>query len=453
MEQITLKEITDAVKGDLTNGDAEDTVSDVCIDTRNLSEGCLFIAIAGENFDGHDYIEKSFELGAKVAISEKEIESSHPIIKVKDTRKALMELAKAYRKRFPIFLVGVTGSVGKTSTKEMIYAVLSQKYRTLETKGNLNNEIGLPMTLFNLDSTNEAAVIEMGMSNFGEIRRLSQTAQPSIGIITNIGVSHIENLGSRDAILQAKLEIVDGLPEDAAMILNADDDMLSIAHEYIGKDIIYYGVEEKDTIKAENIKTENLTTTFDIVYYGKVIPAKIPTIGVHNVYNALAAFCVGIIADMSEEDIVAGLSRYKTAGMRQNIKKVNGITIIEDCYNASPESMQAAINVLGQLETKGRRVAVLGDMLELGDYSSEMHNKVGGMTSKIKLDLLVCYGEQAQEIANGAIKSGVVNVASFSDADKVASFVKGYIKEGDTILFKASRGMKLEQVIKMINEE
>ncbi|MDF2567779.1 MAG: murF, partial [Oscillospiraceae bacterium] len=343
---------------------------------------------------------------------------------------------------------GITGSVGKTSTKEMIYYVLSQKYKTLKTQGNLNNEIGLPMTLLNLDRSYQAAVIEMGMSNRGEISRLSLTACPNIGVITNIGVSHIENLGSRENILKAKLEILDGIIDDSPIVLNADDDMLSTVDEFLQREIIFYGINNPEAdIRAVDIVQQNMTTEFDIVYYGNKVKARIPAIGIHNVYNALAAFCVGLIGEVDVADIIKGIASYKPAGMRQNVVVKEGVTVIEDCYNASPDSMKAALNVLSEIDTQGKRFAVLGDMLELGEVSEKLHFDVGVLASESKADVLVCYGEQARHIAQGAVSNGMTNVLAFDDKEDVSNYLKQNVKFGDAVLFKASRGMKLEEVI------
>lgn len=455
MEKLSLLEIAEALgvqpEGDMASLQenwAQITVDSVCTDTRNITPGCLFIALSGERFDGHDFVEQAFAQGAAAAVIHRPVVSEYPVLRVENTRTALLDLARFYRKRFSVFLVGITGSVGKTSTKEMIYGVLSQKFKTLKTQGNLNNEIGLPMTLLGLDCSYRAAVIEMGMSDFGEISRLTKTALPNLGVITNIGVSHLETLGSRENILKAKLEIMDGLQGDLPLILNGDDDLLSTVGEFVDREIIYYGIKNTDAgVTASDIDVQGLSTEFTISYFGKKARARIPTIGEHNVYNALAAFCVGLVSEMTEEEILRGLSQYKPAGMRQNITDYKGITVIEDCYNASPDSMKAALSVLDAVQTQGRRIAVLGDMLELGDISEKAHYKVGVLAGQSGADEVLCFGPQSENIARGAMSEGMTQVAVFQDKEELSRYLAEHTAPGDTVLFKASRGMRLEQVI------
>lgn len=446
---LKVSEIAKAVGSDSTSGAI---VTSISTDTRTIKKGSLFIALKGANFDGHDYIEKAFEQGAVAAISHEEITSDKgEVIKVENTNKALLSLAAFYRQRFPISVVGITGSVGKTSTKEMIYSVLSKSFSTLKTEGNLNNEIGLPTTLFRLDPTFEAAVIEMGMSNFGEISRLSKTAKPDIGVITNIGVSHIENLGDREGILKAKLEMLDGVSGEYPLVLNFDDDMLSTV-EY--KEIFSFGIDNKSAdVVAENIELHgSMSTTFDIVYKGDTYKAEIPVMGKHNVYNALAAFSVGILLEMDIADILEGIKGYQHTGMRQNIVKYSGITVIEDCYNASPDSMRASLDVLAKMECKGRRIAVLGDMLELGPYSEPMHRQIGEYAAD-KADIIFCYGIESKAIYRGAFAKFLEEIYYYDNKDSLAEELSQIQKEGDVVLFKASRGMKLEEVINKVYKE
>ena len=289
MEDLTLYEIVKAVEGSYGYPSTE-IISSVSTDTRKITKGCVFIALRGDKFDGHDFVKQAIEFGAVAAITEKPVEGVKCII-VDNTKKALADLARYYRSRFNPILVGVTGSVGKTTTKEMIALVLSGKYLTLKTEGNFNNEIGLPHTLLNLTSEHEAAVIEMGMSDFGEISMLSQISRPSIAVITNIGYSHIENLGSREGILKAKLEIIDGTSHDAPLILNGDDDMLANLKDEVNRDIVFYGINNPNVdVRATDIEIKDGVTTFVITYWGKTISAKLNCVGMHNVLNALAAF-------------------------------------------------------------------------------------------------------------------------------------------------------------------
>ncbi len=417
----------------------------VCTDTRKIEQGCLFIAIKGENFDGHDFAAKAVELGAKAVICEKDCGLGENQILVKSTRQALLDLAGFYRSLFNIPVIGITGSVGKTTTKEMVHAVMSVKYNTLKNEGNLNNEIGVPMTLFRLDETHEAAVIEMGMSGFEEIARMTAAVRPDVAVISNIGVSHIEKLGSREGILKAKLEILQGMKTDAPVILNGDDDMLSSAN-VDGHPVTYYGIDNADSVfSAENICAEESEISFDAAFPNGNAFVRLPFPGRHNVYNALAAAAAGSFFGISAQEAFEALKGYVPAGMRQRIVKKNGMTFIEDCYNASPDSQAAALAVLGGMNAK-RKIAVIGDMLELGSYSAQAHASVGAKAAENKIDVLFTYGTQSLETARAA-EGSVATVKSFSDKQELSKELCGMLREGDAVLFKASRGMKLEDVI------
>ncbi|WMJ23763.1 UDP-N-acetylmuramoyl-tripeptide--D-alanyl-D-alanine ligase [Paludicola sp. MB14-C6] len=450
MERLSLQAIKNAVNG---CGEYDCEIESVCIDTRKIEPNCLYIAIKGENFDGHTFIEQALQSGANAVLSEKPIEGESRIIVVEDTKQALLDLAKYYKSLFHVFTVGVTGSVGKTSTKEMIYTILNAKGKTLKTQGNFNNEIGMPMTMFALGKEYENAVLEMGMSDFGEISALTKVCTPNVGVITNIGVSHIETLKTQENILKAKLEITDGMEHDATLVLNADDPFLSKVNTMIDRPVLYYGIEASADVTASDIVQNETSTSFTINYYGKSIQAEIPTIGKHNVKNALAGFCVGLLADIPPEQIVASMKWYKNANMRQNVKKINGIIVIEDCYNASPDSMNAAIDVISNTNCNGRRFCVLGDMLELGDISEEAHVEVGKMVGRSRVDVLLCYGELAKEIKRGAIMMGMKNVFHFEEKENLVDYIKANVEPGDAIIYKASRGMKLEEVILAVNED
>lgn len=450
MRSLSLVEIAQAVDGKL-NIDTNETVDNVCIDTRKITKGCLYVAIKGEKFDGHDFIEKAFQLGAKAVISHKEIKTDKPVVYVKDTRLAFGALSAYYRSLFSVFLVGVTGSVGKTSTKEMIYTVMKNHYSVLKTQGNLNNDIGLPRTLLQLSDEYQGAVIEMGMSNLGEISYLSKLAKPDMAVITNIGVSHLENLKTRENILKAKLEILDGMKKGSKIILNADNDMLLTVKGKI-ENAVYIGIDntQDSDIIAKDIKQKGDDTLFTIVYGGKEYNAQIPTIGKHNVYNALVAFLVGIEIGMDEEKIIKALLQYENSGMRQQISIKNDIKVIADCYNASPDSMVSALSVIKAVECKGRRIAVLGDMLELGKTSDDLHRQVGRLVKDYDIDILYCYGKEAFYIKEGAKEAGVSNVIYTDNKDELATLLKRDLVKGDAVIFKASRGMKLEEVIEKV---
>lgn len=443
LEQLSLLDIAQALHAHCGAGAV---ITNICIDTREVAEGSLFIAIKGERFDGHDFIDKAFELGAAAVVSHKAVKAAGPVLLVHNTRKALLELGGWYRRRFDLFVAAVTGSVGKTSTKEMVDTVLSARYKTLKTEGNLNNEIGLPKTLFRLDKSYEAAVIEMGMSGFGEISRLSKAAYGSVGIITNIGVSHIEKLGSRENILKAKLELLDGLSPDAPLILNGDDELLQTV-QLPDRRIIRYGIHNANAdVRAEHLSASGLETSFDLLYKGNSFRAHVPVIGEHHVMNALAAFAAGIEAGMEPEAIIAALPGYTPSGMRQKIVDCRGIMVIEDCYNASPDSMQASLNVLSMLEIPGKRYAVLGDMLELGAYSEEAHREVGRMAAQSGSDGVLCFGPESAYIAQEAEKAGTP-ARSFASKEELARWLTEHLAAGDAALFKASRGMKFEEIL------
>jgi UDP-N-acetylmuramoyl-tripeptide--D-alanyl-D-alanine ligase len=420
-------------------------ITSVSTDTRKINEGCLFICLKGERFDAHDFIPQAAENGAAAIVSEKDVECSVPVLRVESTRKALLDIARMYRESFTIPVVGLTGSVGKTTTKEMIYSVLSEKYNTLKTQGNLNNEIGLPTTLFSLDEKTEAAVIEMGMNHFGEISRLTRTCKPTMAVITNIGVSHIEYLGSRDGILKAKCEIFEGLEKGSFAALNGDDDKL-ITVRNDGYKIVHYGINNPENdIRAVDITQNGESTSFTVLFKNKEQKVTIPTVGLHNVYDALAAFTVGVCHGIEPQRIAVGLSKYTPAGMRQRVKNVNGITVVEDCYNASPDSQKAAVDTLLALNGK-RKIAVLGDMLELGEKSAELHSEVGKYVSEKKIDMLLTYGEQSQFTAK-AVTNSFTECFSFLSKEELTNKLLSVLREGDVVLFKASRGMKLEEVI------
>lgn len=456
MERMTLAEIIKAVDGSY-GFPADVEVNSISSDTRTIKEGSVFVALKGEHFDGHDYAKAAMEKGAAAVISERAIDGARCII-VDSTGKALLDLAGYYRRKFNIPLIGITGSVGKTTTKDMIANVVSEQYNTLKTQGNKNNEIGLPTTLFGLEKTHTAAVIEMGMSHLGEISRLSMCCQPTMAVITNIGYSHIENLGSRENILKAKLEILDGTDYSAPLILCKDDKMLCSAEIHGGRRVIYYSVNRRDCdVYATDINNNSDSVSFVIHYSEGEVNAVINCMGVHNVKNALAAFCVGRELNIPPEKIIAGIAKYKPEGLRQNIKISEGKTFIVDCYNASPDSMQAAVSVLDDVVVKngGKRYCVLADMLELGEMSKKLHKIVGGFVAASKCDELLCFGENSVYYIDGAVKKGFdrQKCHHFDSREEMAEYLKANLKENDAVLFKGSRGMKLEEVVKCFGAE
>lgn len=448
--QMNLREIEEATSGKLFGKNL--TVSAVTIDSREASAGALYVAIRGDRFDGHDFCASAVENGASAVVCERPPEVEIPYILVESTRQALLDIAKFHRAHCAdVKIVGLTGSVGKTTTKEMVYAVLSEQFRAIKTEGNLNNEIGMPKTLFRLTESTEAAVIEMGMSDFGEIERMTLACRPNLAIITNIGVSHIEFLGSRDGILQAKTEILKGMPHGAPLILNGDDDKLW-GYKNTDYKQIYFGIENPQAeIRAEHMETANGETAFVVCFDGgKTQRVTIPTVGKHNVYDALAAFAAGLCFGIPPQKIADGLRNYVPTGMRQRIKNVAGVTVIEDCYNASPDSQKAALNVLSSLPA-ARKIAVLGDMLELGAFSEEAHRAVGTYAAQSHVDILFCFGKASVWIADAAKDS--VRTMHFTDKSALTEALISTVQAGDAVLFKASRGMALEEVIQKLYGE
>ena len=451
MEQIRLSEIVSAVKGSY-GYDADMMIDNISTDTRTISKGSVFLALKGERFDGHDFAAKAMELGAQAVITQRAVEGARCII-VDSTAKALLDLAGYYRDKFDIPLVGVTGSVGKTTTKDMIALVVAQKYKTLKTQGNLNNEIGMPKTLFGIDSSTQAAVIEMGMSARGEISRMSMCCKPTVCVITNIGVSHIEKLGSQENILAAKLEILDGAKKGAPLVLSMDDKFLANAEVHGLRKVYYYSVKNKNCdVFAKNIINRGNGVSFDICFGSQTVPAKLGCIGVHNVKNALAAFCVGLALEVPVDDILTGIESFRPEGLRQNITRKGGVNFVVDCYNAAPDSMKASLSMLDQVETDGMRYCILADMLELGEKSKEFHMTVGKYVAQSSADRLYCYGEMAKNYIIGAVENGFDKnrCMHFSDRDELADYLRGRLKSGDSVLLKGSRAMALEEVFKAL---
>ena len=443
MEPLKLSEIAVAVNGTCPNlCDIE--INEISTDSRSIPKASLFVALRGERFDGNRFVGEAFIKGAAACIAEKNSpfvdKTAKNLILVEDTGKALLDIANLYRNKLSIKLVGVTGSVGKTTTKEMIYVVLSERFNTHKTQGNLNNQIGLPKTLLQLDKSFEAAVIEMGMSDLGEIHELSMCAVPDISVITTIGVSHLENLGTRENILKAKLEITDGMSASSPLVINTDNDMLSTVK--LDRPIITYGIEKKADVMATDIESDGENTSFSI----NGVRATIPCIGVHNVYNALAAYAIAKHFDMTDEEIVRGLKNYTPSGMRQRITKVGDTTVVEDCYNASPDSVTAALKALASMTADGKKIAVLGDMLELGTVSKQGHFDAGKLCAELHIDELVCLGNEAKEYERGCSLLGG-KATWFEDREELANYLIKTAKQGDVLWFKASRGMKFEELI------
>lgn len=449
MKAFTLQEAAAALG--LPQMQAQATLADVCTDTRKIQPGSLFVCLRGERFDGHSFASQAAQLGAAALLVDHPVDADVPQLVVTDTGKALLQLAGWYRRRFRLPVVGLTGSVGKTTTKEFIALVLGAKYNTLKTQGNLNNEIGVPQMLFRLEDSHTAAVIEMGMNHFGEISRLTRAVAPTVGLITNIGVSHIENLGSRSGILQAKLEILEGMAPDAPLIVNMDNDMLRTV-KLGDRPLLTFAIDDQSAdFTATDIAEQGSTTTFTVHHSTFTQPVTIPTVGIHNVYNALAAMAVGYVTGVDPAAAASALANYVPAGMRQNLVQVGGVQVIEDCYNASPDSMRAALQTLGKLPVH-RRYAVLGAMLELGDYAKEAHTQVGKMAAENGIDGVLAYGADAAYIVEAAKQAGLENARLFDTKEALAQSLAQQVQPGDGVLFKGSRGMHLEDVMHTVYE-
>ncbi len=458
MEAIfNLRDVSKAVAGELCNGNAESKVLSVSTDTRTITEGALFFALKGENSDGHKFVRKAIESGAVCCVVNKDadVDKDLPVIKVESTSQALLNLAGAYRREMKIPIVAVTGSVGKTSTRTMIGNVLAQKYNTLMTEGNFNNEIGVPHTLFRLNSEHQIAVVEMGMSNFGELSRITAAVKPDTVVITNIGESHIENLGSREGILKAKLEALEGLVEDGTVILNGDDDMLWSIRGTLYFETLYYGIENKSCdVMATSINTYSDETEFAFMAEEKEYKAKISVPGKYHVYNGLSSILVGMKYNVPVNDIILGMGEFAPVGMRQAVVKIGDYTVIKDCYNANPTSMKAGLEVLNLNNSGERKVACLGDMLELGTITEKAHLSIGKVVADYGFDCLITIGERAKFIAEGAISSGMdkKNVFSFKTKEDAYEKLPHILKKNDVVLLKASRGMKLEKIAEFMEE-
>ncbi len=467
MPNMTLKNIAKACEGTYVGAPEleEKVICGAVIDSRLVEEDYLFIPIKGERVDGHKFIPQVFENGACCVLSEVELENpAGPYIRVDSSEEALKKIAAFYRQSLSIKVVGISGSVGKTSTKEMISSVISQKYKVHKTAGNFNNEIGLPLTVFGIRAEHEVAILEMGISDFNEMHRLATVANPDICVITNIGLCHLENLGTRDGILQAKTEMFEHMRTGGLAILNGDDDKLSTKTYVNGRNAVFYGFDQEAKQDDKGIfMTEKSIYATDVTNLGfegmeAVIhtpqgefKANITIPGEHNVYNALAATAVGLELGLSLAEIQKGIEEAKTIAGRTNLVKANGMYVIDDCYNANPVSMEAAMDVLSH--AKGRTIAVLGDMGELGEDEKALHFGVGKCVAEKKIHTLFCAGVLAAEY-----KAGVESVENnckvfhFENKDDMITELLSYVKEGDNILIKASHFMDFPKVVEALTK-
>ena len=431
---------------------------DIVTDSRKITQGSLFIALKGENFNGEDFAIEAIDKGAAGVVvsdncSEDKLPKSGLVLKVKDTLAAYQAFAQAWRDKFKLPLVAVTGSNGKTTTKDLTAAALSALGSIQKTSGNFNNEIGVPLTLLGLNSNHRAAVVEIGMRGLGQIEALSKIVKPTIAIVTNVTETHIELLGSMENIAKAKSELVEAINSGGTVILNADDEnvynMKSKAKE--GVKVLTFGLSDKADIQAFNINSDNGSTFFNVKYAGQTYNFEIPMLGRHNVLNSLAAIGAAISVGLNCEEINNGFATLATTKMRFEIIERDGLHIINDAYNASPASMRVSLQTAAEI-APSRKIAVLGDMLELGDSSKQLHIKVGHEVVNNGFDALIVLGPLAKYIAQGAREMGLDEDKIFctDSHESAAKLLNGLIIEGDTVLFKGSRGMKMEKIIELI---
>jgi len=467
IKNLTAEEIAKACRAELIKigSPASEIVERISHDSREGGDKTLFCAIVGEKYDGHDFIADAVSTGSQVVLLSSLPENTDGLdfyaIRVEDTVKALGTLAAYYKDFSDATFVAVTGSVGKTTTKEFISAVASASFKTHKTKGNYNNEIGLPLTLFDLSPDDKVSVIEMGMSARGEIEYMSKLVRPDIAVITNIGTSHLAALGTRENICAAKLEIVSGLKKDGSLMLNADEPLLFATRGHVEPEPEFVSVYNRfGDYRAVNIRYLENGIMYDLIYNNKAVTnVEIPALGRHNVYNSLIAYAVGVKLGMTDDMIRRGLLTFVSTDKRQNIYDVGGITVIDDCYNASPESMRAAIDVLTSIASRRgvKPCALLGDMLELGEYSRLMHDQLGQYAAQMKVQKLYCYGAMADIVAEAAIKKGVRadNVYVSLDSDnptEMAKMINSSMQSGDVLLVKASRAVSAERVIEALKK-
>lgn len=458
MESLLIKEIIKATKGILLTGNEDANIDTITTDSRKANQHAFFVPLVGERFDGHDFIKDAFSQGVVGCLVEKEIDVSgyqdKHIIKVADTLAALQDIAKYYSGKYSSPFVAVTGSVGKTTTKDMIACVLEQKYKVLKTQGNFNNHIGLPLTVLRLRKEHQMAVVEMGMSGLGEISKLVSIVEPKTAVITNIGQAHIEKLGSQQNILRAKMEIFEAFDENSIAIMNGDDPLLFALQGKLPFSVLYYGIYNKQCdLLARDIHYEGEGGSRFRINLGKhneII--HLPVMGEHNIYNALAAIAIGMQYNVSMLQIIQAFKTFETEKMRMNIIDTGRVKVIDDSYNASPDSMKAALRILYQLPSAKRRIAVLGDMLEMGDWAAQAHQKVGEEVVRCHIDYLITVGQYGQHVAQGAVQAGMApdNAFYFQKNDQVRDFLEGLLAQGDAILVKGSRGMKMDSIVSHI---
>lgn len=453
--KMTADEIALACGGRILCGDSKTEVTSVAADSRQVKPGTLFVPIVGEKTDAHTYIGKALESGAAATLTQEhqQAEGGGVWIAVKDTREALQSIAAAWRAKFTGPVIGITGSVGKTTTKEMTALAVSAGMKVMKTEGNQNSQIGLPITMFRLSPEYNAAVVEMGMSEFGEMGRLAKVASPDYAVMTNIGFSHIGNLKTQDNILKEKLHITDRFHEGSVLFLNGDDPMLAALHGKLSFQVIYYGTQPWCDFRAESIQAGAESSTFQYAApNGETGEIHLPVPGMHCILDALAGLAVASQLGVPLKKAAQALEKYQTLAMRMQIHQANGVTVIDDSYNSSPDAAKSSIGVLCGFHT-GKRVAVLADMLELGDFSHKAHFEVGAFAASSGIDVLVTAGEEAKAIAEGALSVNPKLECHVCESNPQAlEALQGILKAGDAVLVKGSRGMKTDEIVKKLLE-
>lgn len=455
MKNLTLRNLTQ-VCGGIYHGPEhllDKEVSAITTDSRKIEKDCLFVPIVGERVDAHKFIPDVMANGALAALAERELsDADHPYIQIESSLQAVKDIAEFYLKQLEIPVVGITGSVGKTSTKEVIASVLKEKYRTLKTQGNFNNELGLPLTVFRLRDEDEIAVLEMGISDFGEMTRLTKIAAPDTCVITNIGTCHLENLGDRDGVLKAKTEIFQSLQPNGHIVLNGDDDKLATVQEYQGIRPVFFGLDENRDVYADEIENKGLKGVSCRIHLGgETFSVLVPTPGIHMVYNALAAAAVGRIYGLTVDEIRRGIESLETIRGRFKMIETDKFLVVDDCYNANPMSMKASLDVLHDGE--GRRVAILGDMGELGENEIALHEEVGVHAAGCGIDVCICVGKLSAHMAEAA-RATDPDFAVYCEGSResLLEHLGDYVQKGDTILVKASHFMKFEEVVEALEK-
>ena len=437
MKYFSASDIARITGGELI-GRGEQSVGEIIIDSRLVKPGDLFAAFKGDKADGHDYIEAAFAKGASCCLAEHTVEGAGgSLIIVKNVQSAIENIGKACRSSFSIPVIGVTGSVGKTTAKEMIYAVLSQRWNTLKTDGNHNNQIGVPMTLSRIEREHEAAVVELGISGFGEMRLLASIARPTMGVFTYIGHAHLEFLHDLDGVFKAKTEMLEFMEEDAPLVINGDDAKLVQLKER--KNVLSFGLGGDCDVRCENIAVlPDGNTSCTVRYLDKKMDIVIPAYGQHMVYAAAEGAAVGFALGLTEEEIKNGIAAYKTVGRRGAVTDTGYITLIDDCYNANPDSLTCAVDSL--MKMSGRHVCVLSDMRELGENSPQMHTEVGEHIAKKGVELVLACGVMSRYLCDAAGERAVY----FESREELIEKLPEYIQKGDRVLVKASLGMHME---------